>query len=142
MTKEVPETVHGTCVAIDEKAVLLIGGSGSGKSALALTLISLGAVLVSDDQVIVEKVDRDLFASCPKGYEGMIEARGIGILNVPFVAKAEITLCVDLDQTELQRLPPSRKYEMLGSSIEMLFGRNNWHLASGILAMLKGGRHS
>ena len=44
------ELVYGTAVAIDGRAVLLRGPSGSGKSDLALRLIEGGAMLVSDDQ--------------------------------------------------------------------------------------------
>ena len=42
--------LHATAVAIDGRAVLLRGASGSGKSDLALRLIDAGARLVADDQ--------------------------------------------------------------------------------------------
>ena len=44
------ETLHASCVAINGRAVLIEGRSGSGKSDLALRLIDQGGVLVSDDQ--------------------------------------------------------------------------------------------
>ena len=45
--------VHGTCVDLDGRGILLRGPSGSGKSDLALRLIDSGARLVADDQVVV-----------------------------------------------------------------------------------------
>lgn len=134
--------IHGTCVEIEGKGVLLVGSSGSGKSATALALIALGAKLISDDQVGLHVDNGSLIARPIRDYEGLIEARGIGILKVLHAPQAELALCVDMDQTELQRLPPSRKFEMLGVSIDLVLGRDNWHLAAGIVALLKGGRHS
>ena len=49
------ETLHATTVAIDGRAVLISGPSGSGKSDLALRLLDRGFTLVSDDQTIVRK---------------------------------------------------------------------------------------
>lgn len=134
------ELVHGSCIAFGDYAALIIGASGAGKSANALTLISMGAELIADDQVVLENINGALHASCPDGYSGMIEARGIGILKVPARDTAQVRLIVDLDQTELHRLPTDRKYEMLGVSIDLIFGRENWHLAAGIAAILKGSR--
>ena len=42
---------HGTCVAIKSRGLLIIGRSGSGKSAVALALLGLGCDLVCDDCV-------------------------------------------------------------------------------------------
>ena len=44
--------VYASCVSVDGQGVLLIGGSGTGKSDLALRLImDKKAVLVADDRV-------------------------------------------------------------------------------------------
>jgi HPr kinase/phosphorylase len=43
--------IHATCLAVKGKGVLLLGGSGAGKSDLALRLIDEGAKLVADDRV-------------------------------------------------------------------------------------------
>src|SRR3546814_7439788 len=48
------QAVHANCVALDGRAVLLMGASGSGKSDLALRLIDRGWSLVSDDYVTLE----------------------------------------------------------------------------------------
>ncbi len=131
---------HGSCVAINDRAVLLLGASGSGKSATALDLVSRGGLLVADDQVILTHDGAAILASCPSGFEGQIEARGIGILNVAHQAQAEVVLVVDLDQTELQRLPPARKQEIMGVDLDLIYGRDNLHLCAGIWALLHGSR--
>ena len=57
--------VHGTCVALGTKGVLLLGSSGSGKSDLALRLIHDGATLVADDRVVLSVKGDKLAASAP-----------------------------------------------------------------------------
>ena len=49
------ETLHASTVALDGRAVLISGPSGSGKSDLALRLLDRGFTLVSDDQTIVRR---------------------------------------------------------------------------------------
>ncbi len=96
--------LHATCVAIDGRGVLLTGGSGSGKSDLALRLIDRGARLVSDDYTIVRRVGGRLVASAPATIAGRIEVRGVGILEFPYDEDVPIGLLVDLDR-EAERLP-------------------------------------
>jgi predicted ATPase len=43
--------LHASCVAIDERALLLVGPSGSGKSTLAMAMTEAGFKLVSDDRI-------------------------------------------------------------------------------------------
>ena len=132
------ETCHGSCVAIHGKAALLLGASGSGKSATALDLLSRGAELIADDQVVLTRQGNQVLASCLPGFAGKIEARGIGILDIGASEPAAVELVVDLDQTELQRLPPFRKHEILGVQFDLIYGRDNWHLSAGIVARLFG----
>ena len=132
--------VHGTCVAVDGNAVLFIGASGSGKSTAALRLMQAGAVLVADDQTILTREQDQLTVSCPAGFEGMIEARGIGVLSVEHSPKAQLHTVVDMDQTELQRLPPARTHEILGILVNLIHGKDNPVLDIGLLALLKGAR--
>ena len=56
------ETLHCSTVAIGGRAVMISGPSGSGKSDLALRMLDRGFTLVSDDQTIVRKEDKRLFA--------------------------------------------------------------------------------
>jgi HPr kinase/phosphorylase len=95
--------VHGTCVALGGKGVLLLGGSGAGKSDLALRLIHDGAVLVADDRVVLTVKASKLAASAPTTIAGLIEVRGLGILKLP-VRAATLALAVQLGD-EGPRLP-------------------------------------
>ena len=88
--------LHATCVAVEGRGVLICGPSGAGKSALGLQLMALGARLVADDQVALSRRDGALWAACPPTIRGMIEARGVGLLNADPVEGAEVVLAVDL----------------------------------------------
>ena len=59
------ETIHASTVALEGRAVLISGPSGSGKSDLALRLLDRGFTLVSDDQTIVKREGERLIASAP-----------------------------------------------------------------------------
>lgn len=104
--------IHGSCVARDAKAVLLLGPSGSGKSDLALRLIGRGWDLVADDQVLVEGE----VISAPPALRGMLEVRGLGIFqSVAFAEGARLALVVDLVAREgVVRLPVARRCDRLG----------------------------
>jgi HPr kinase/phosphorylase len=58
---------QATCIAIANRAVLIEGEPGSGKSSLALVLIDRGAALVGDDGVRLETRAGRLLASPPPG---------------------------------------------------------------------------
>lgn len=90
------ETLHATSVAIGGRAVLLSGPSGSGKSDLALRLIDRGAALVSDDYTLIKRIDGRLIATAPANIAGMIEVRGIGIVDLPHQEEAPVALLVEL----------------------------------------------
>ena len=102
------ETLHASCVAIDGRAVLIAGRSGSGKSDLALRLIDRGAVLVSDDYTIVRRVSGRLLARAPVNLEGRFEVRGLGILPFPHQSDLPVCLLVDLN-LDVVRLPDQRE---------------------------------
>lgn len=133
---------HASCVAIEGKGLLILGPSGSGKSALALRLMSLGARLVSDDQVDLNTVAGALHAAAPARLRGMIEARGVGLLCADPLPSAPIVLAVDLAQNEPDRLPPFREITILGCPIPLVLGRGAHHLPEALLLYLKGGRRA
>lgn len=137
------ETLHATCVAVDGRGLLILGPSGSGKSALALRLISRGAALVSDDRTRLEVVEDRLRASCPNpDLQGMIEARGVGILRAPSVAKVEVALVADLGQRETDRLPPHRTVTILGISLSLVLHVQNDHFPDALMLYLRHGREA
>ena len=132
--------LHGTCVAYGQSGLLIIGTSGSGKSALALSLMGMGGVLVADDRVITTNVDGVLTAHCPPAIKGMIEARGIGLLAAKTQPTTLITCVVDLDQIEPDRLPPNRSITILGVEVDLVFGKDTPNLAAALNQLMKIGR--
>ncbi len=114
------ETVHGSCVALAGRALLIRGASGQGKSALALDLLSRGAMLISDDRTILRRKKAQIIASAPEAIAGRIEARGVGILHVPAAEPAPLVAIVDLDTPETERLPPERSTKLLGVTLPLV----------------------
>jgi serine kinase of HPr protein (carbohydrate metabolism regulator) len=112
--REARELVHGTSVALGRRAALLRGGSGSGKSDLALRFMALQgegelkAQLVADDQVwAVVTANGSLIVSPPDTIAGKLEVRGLGIVSVPFLSQARLVLVCDLVKAEnMPRMPP------------------------------------
>lgn len=131
--------VHGSAVAIDGQGVLILGPSGAGKSALALDLISRGGVLISDDQVALNRRGNSVIGAAPPAIEGLIEARGIGLIRCPS-AQAPIALVVDLGQTETARLPPIGHTRILDVSVPLVAGPVTPHLCPAICLLVRGGR--
>jgi len=63
--------------------VLITGESGSGKSELALELITRGHRLVADDAPEFMQIAPDVIdGTCPEMLQDLLEVRGLGILNV------------------------------------------------------------
>jgi HPr kinase/phosphorylase len=121
------------------KAVLITGRAGSGKSSIALQLMALGCDLVADDRTVVEVADGQVIATCPPTIAGLIEARGIGILNASHVPSAIVALVVDLDQAEGARLPPRRLFTVLGCDLPLIWQTEGAHFVPAILQILKSG---
>ncbi len=90
-------TRQSTCVAIKDRAVLIEGASGMGKSSLALALIDRGAQLIGDDGVLLRNCHGRLHAQPHPNTRGLLEVRNLGILPFPCREEAQVALVVTLD---------------------------------------------
>ena len=134
-----PVLVHGTAVALGQRALLFQGKPGSGKSSLALELISRGATLVADDRVVVTPRETGLVATVPERLAGLVEARGVGLLQLPYTS-AQIVAVVDMDTTEAERLPHAHVTVIADQALPLLHKVESPAFAAMLLAYLKGGR--
>jgi HPr kinase/phosphorylase len=76
-------TLHGVFMEIFTIGVLITGESGTGKSELALELISRGHRLIADDAPEFTQLTPDIVeGACPPVLRDCLEVRGLGILNV------------------------------------------------------------
>jgi len=105
-------SVHASAVLVGNRAVLIRGPSGSGKSHLAFDLILAGrsgqlptAVLVGDDRVHLDTAGEQLWVRPAVELAGLIEIRGLGIRRCDFVSEAMVGLVVDLAAVDAERLP-------------------------------------
>ena len=143
--------LHASCVNIDGKGVLFLGPSGSGKSDLALRLIDGGATLVGDDQVQIRRINpppleggvrggglsaasslpptppspsrgEGILLACPcERIHGMLEARGVGILHLPYVEDIPLALAVRLVERDMvERMPEHQFFDCLGMQVPLL----------------------
>lgn len=134
--------LHGVLINVYGRGVLIIGGSGMGKSELALELINHGHALVADDRVDVTRVKDTIIGTAPELLRGMLEIRGIGIIDFrrmfgthAYLEEKEVDFVVELtkwdDKKEYLRagIEEDVKFDVLGISLPHLIfpvreGRN------------------
>lgn len=137
-----PETrMHGVLVDVYGIGILITGESGIGKSEAALELIKRGHRLIADDAVDIKEIDGFIYGTCPYITRGMLEVRGMGIIDVSaiygsssIIINKKISLVISLvnwdDEQDFDRLGIDKKYEdILGLNIEKMLlpirpGRN------------------
>ncbi|WBW50724.1 HPr(Ser) kinase/phosphatase [Peptoniphilus equinus] len=121
--------VHGVLLDVFGVGVLIKGSSGVGKSETALDLISKGSKLISDDSVIIKRIDDRLIGKSPYITKHFMEIRGVGIIDVEkifgigFVMdQKNIEMVINLeswdDNAEYDRLGIDNVYEeILGKQL-------------------------
>jgi HPr kinase/phosphorylase len=76
-------TLHGVFLEVFSIGVLITGEPGSGKSELALELVSRGHRLVADDATEFTLIAPDVIdGACPDLLQDLLEVRGLGVLNI------------------------------------------------------------
>jgi HPr kinase/phosphorylase len=95
-------SLHATAVIHGESGVLILGPSGSGKSALALALMARASgagafcALIGDDRISVRKASDRLIAWGAANMAGIIERRMAGLIAVRHEPAAIVRLAVEL----------------------------------------------
>ncbi|NCB33540.1 MAG: HPr(Ser) kinase/phosphatase [Erysipelotrichia bacterium] len=114
------DTISGVLMAVYGRGILITGESGLGKSEAALELIRDGQVLIADDRVDVQKVHNTIFGHAPELLKGMLELRGVGIIDVERMYGANFlsdTHQVDMVIT-LVHFDRDMEYDRTGDSVE------------------------
>lgn len=76
-------TLHGVFMEIFTIGVLITGNAGSGKSELALELLTRGHRLIADDAPEFTQISPEIIeGTCPEALQDCLEVRGLGVLNV------------------------------------------------------------
>jgi HPr kinase/phosphorylase len=95
-------SLHATAIIHGESGVLILGPSGSGKSALALALMAHASAtgafgaLVGDDRIFVSKAHGRLVARGATHMAGVIERRAVGLITVRHEPATVVRLAVEL----------------------------------------------
>jgi serine kinase of HPr protein (carbohydrate metabolism regulator) len=112
--------LNTTVVEIGGRALALEGSPGCGKSSLALALIDRGAGLIGDDGVQLNRHDEQIVASPPPRNAGLLEIRGVGVIELPAASIAPLALILALGESD-ERLPQSlAQREILGCRVPVL----------------------
>ncbi len=74
---------HGVLMDVLGVGVLITGDAGTGKSELALELVTRGHGLVADDAVELARISpSELEGRCPELLQNYLEVRGLGLLDI------------------------------------------------------------
>ncbi len=139
------ETLHANCVLINDTGILVRGASGSGKSSMSRALIE-GALarnwfarLVADDRTRIACRHGRLIARPVDIIRGMIEIRGVGIVEMPVQDAAVLRLVIDLEE-HAPRMPgdADQQAEILGLTLPRIVRNRGEDIVGHVLASLCG----
>ncbi|TDT56521.1 HPr(Ser) kinase/phosphatase [Fonticella tunisiensis] len=115
-------TMHGVLMDVYGVGILITGESGIGKSETALELLKRGHILISDDAVDIKRIDGILYGTSPYITAGMMEVRGLGIIDVSALyglssvaEEKTVNLVVQLEQWR-----DDKDYDRLGVDSETI----------------------
>lgn len=111
---------QATCVAIGERAVLITGDPGSGKSSLALALIDRGARLVGDDGVELAVEGGTLRASPAPATAGLLEVRNVGLVTLPIARAVPVALALRLDPAAPRYMDAAERLTIAGCDLPLV----------------------
>jgi serine kinase of HPr protein (carbohydrate metabolism regulator) len=112
--------LHASCAVWDGRAVLLRGQPGAGKSELLLRLIvEAGADLLADDQVLLHRDGAQLIARPSAHLRGVLEVRGLGLVQLAAADPAPVTLLAELHAAPA-RLPDPATRTLLGCTVRRI----------------------
>ena len=139
-------SIHATAVAVKDRALLITGASGTGKSRTAAQMLALGAGLIADDLVVAQATPTGVHVCAPPNTLAFIEMRGIGLVPVPLVARpialsTVIELAIDRDQWPA-RLPQTRSVCILGVEVPHLAMPFAEDLGARLMVLMDGGQGS
>jgi HPr kinase/phosphorylase len=120
-----PATIHASAALVGARAVLVRGPSGSGKSSFVLAVLRAAqsgvlsfARLVADDRAIVTASHGRLIVRPADTLAGLIEARGIGIVRLPYEGAAVVGYVVDL-HADSKRYPDESERETVIAGVRL-----------------------
>lgn len=114
------KTIHAVFVEVSGTGLLILGESGIGKSETALELIARGHQLISDDSVLIKRINGNVLMghSSDQVLGSHMEIRGMGVINISklFGAgavknKKQVEMVVKLEEWS-----SGGNYDRLGSS--------------------------
>jgi serine kinase of HPr protein (carbohydrate metabolism regulator) len=121
------DNFHASAVVLGDRGIVIAGASGTGKTQLALALIShvrsfgLFARLVADDQILLSVHDGRLICAAPPTIAGLAEVRGFGPRPVEHEARAPVDLIIRLvDRRGAERFPEAETEPLLDCDVPLM----------------------
>lgn len=117
--------IHANSLQIADRGLLIVGRSGTGKSAISLELIDRArfsnkrAALIADDFSEITERDQHLIAKAPTELKGLIEIRGAGIYHIAHNDSVVLTHAVTLGEASV-RFPENYFYNLNDVKLPMI----------------------